>query len=195
MPRPREFDEDEVVAKATEVFHAKGYRRTAPRDLLEATGLSKSSLYGTFGSKEGLFLRSLERYVEGSQASTRAMLAAGSLRDALTRLFDAQIASVTAPEGARSCLVCTASIDAEPDDTDLVARLGQLRRRGEQLFQERIEQAQAAGEVDPDRDPAALARFISSNNMGMVVLARSGATATELHAIAEQVIDAVCGPR
>ena len=64
MARRREFDEQAVVANAMELFWRQGYRATTPRDLLTATGLSKSSLYATFGSKEGLFLAALDAYLD-----------------------------------------------------------------------------------------------------------------------------------
>lgn len=57
MPRPREFDEDDVVTRATDLFWRRGYHATSVRDLGEALGLSASSLYRTFGDKHALFLR------------------------------------------------------------------------------------------------------------------------------------------
>ena len=68
MARPRKFEEPTVVATATELFWRKGYKATTPRDLVEATGLSKSSLYNTFGSKEGLFVRAMEHYIARREA-------------------------------------------------------------------------------------------------------------------------------
>ncbi|WP_456677935.1 TetR/AcrR family transcriptional regulator [Bradyrhizobium sp. RDM12] len=58
MSRPREFDETEVMDKALELFWRQGYEGTSLNDLLDATGLTKSSLYAAFGSKEDLFHRS-----------------------------------------------------------------------------------------------------------------------------------------
>lgn len=63
MSRAREFDETEVLDKALQVFWQQGYEGTSLNDLLDATGLTKSSLYATFGSKEDLFHRIVERYL------------------------------------------------------------------------------------------------------------------------------------
>ena len=62
MGRPKTFDETAALDQAMQVFWAKGYAPTSLTDLLAATGLSKSSLYETFGSKHDLFLKALERY-------------------------------------------------------------------------------------------------------------------------------------
>ncbi len=64
MARPREFDIDIALDRAMEAFWEKGYEATSLDDLCEVTGLSRSSLYATFGSKRKLLLRSVDRYVD-----------------------------------------------------------------------------------------------------------------------------------
>ena len=63
MPRPREFDEADVVAAARDEFWTRGYVATSVDDLTTVTGLGKGSLYGAFGDKHGLFLRALDDYI------------------------------------------------------------------------------------------------------------------------------------
>lgn len=65
MPRTRAFKPTEVAEKAMNVFWRQGYEATSVEDLVEATGLSRSSIYQAFGSKQGLFDASLERYLQG----------------------------------------------------------------------------------------------------------------------------------
>src|SRR5512136_2358120 len=62
MARPQEFETSEVLRKAMHVFCSKGYEATKLNDILEATGLSKSSLYSTFGDKRELFLTTFNAY-------------------------------------------------------------------------------------------------------------------------------------
>jgi TetR/AcrR family transcriptional regulator, transcriptional repressor for nem operon len=64
MPRPRAFEEEQVVAAAKEVLWEQGYLKTSVGDLEEATGLSRSSLYLAFGSKRDLFAAALRVYLD-----------------------------------------------------------------------------------------------------------------------------------
>jgi len=62
MARPKKFNEDDVIDKAVKVFWAKGYEAASIQDLIDAMGIQRGSLYGTFGGKQSLFLKSLKRY-------------------------------------------------------------------------------------------------------------------------------------
>jgi TetR/AcrR family transcriptional regulator, transcriptional repressor for nem operon len=77
MGRPRSFDEDDVIARATSLFWAQGFRPTTIEDLTHATGLGAQSLYGAFGDKRALFLRALERYMRNGLIAVAAQLASG----------------------------------------------------------------------------------------------------------------------
>ena len=74
MPRPRKFDETDVVAAARDEFWSRGYAATSVDDLTSATGLGKGSLYGAFGDKHGLFLRALDDYIGTALDGVRAQL-------------------------------------------------------------------------------------------------------------------------
>ncbi len=62
MGRPQEFDTAEALRSAMHVFWSKGYEGASLADILQATGLSKSSLYATFGDKRALFLAAFDAY-------------------------------------------------------------------------------------------------------------------------------------
>ena len=79
MPRPRKFDESDVIAAARDEFWTRGYAATSVDDLTAATGLGKGSLYGAFGDKHGLFMRALDDYItSASTASARSCATPGT---------------------------------------------------------------------------------------------------------------------
>src|SRR6516165_10911793 len=86
--RPREFDTDAAIESAMDVFWSSRYYATSLPELLEATNLSRGSLYAAFGDKRGFFLRALDRYIA----------------DSLTRLDTELDPRKDALEGLRACL-------------------------------------------------------------------------------------------
>src|SRR5258706_1958536 len=74
MVRPREFDRDEALDRATRVFWAKGYASASTEDLLAAMNIGRQSLYNAFGDKRKLYLEALERYQHESSARHLARL-------------------------------------------------------------------------------------------------------------------------
>ena len=194
MARPRNFDEADVVAKATDVFWAHGYRRTTPALLMEATGLSKGSLYNTFGSKAGLFRRALDGYLEQNKAQMEAMLAGDDLEQVLRGLY-ACIIGTSLPLACgghgRSCLMATATIETDASEPELVAHVGGAARIMVGVFEARLQRARDEGAIGADRDPAALAWFLFNTNMGLVLLARAGTPREALEQVADQAVRSV----
>ena len=62
MPKVETFNRDLVITQATEVFHDKGYNAASMQDLVDATGLNRSSIYNSFVSKLNLYIDCLEAY-------------------------------------------------------------------------------------------------------------------------------------
>ena len=102
MARPREFNADAALERAMNVFWSKGYEATSLDDLCEATGLSRSSLYATFGSKHDLLLQTVERYTAQRTPVLAAALARPvPIRAAVAALLDEFIDQIVSGSGRR----------------------------------------------------------------------------------------------
>src|SRR6516165_2515649 len=121
--------------RAFEVFWRQGYEGTALSDLTAAMGINRPSLYATFGNKEALFRKVLDRYADGP-----ASFAARALE--LPRARDAVEALVYGP-------------DADPARHEAMTR----RAADHAALRRRLRQAQDEGELPPGADPDALAQF------------------------------------
>lgn len=185
MARPREFDEAEVLNRAMEVFWLRGYRATTPQALVEATGLSKSSLYATFKSKQGVFVAVLQQYIHLHITHLNALLSTGSLRSGLEQLYEMLITNATS---GRTCLLCSSTIEAPIDEPEVAALLESAHQRTEDLLCKRLERAQEEGELAKERDARGLARFIISTNTGLMLLARSNPDPEWVRPIAAEVL-------
>src|SRR5215470_13554167 len=102
--RPRTFDEDQGIDSAMRVFWEKSFEGTTMTDLTDATGLSRSSIHAAFGSKEGLFLRVVERYQAGPMTYIPKALAEPTLPRAVEALIRGIVSFVSTPGNPRGCL-------------------------------------------------------------------------------------------
>src|ERR1700739_4106498 len=110
--RPREFDTDAAIESAMGVFWSTGYFATSLPDLLEATNLSRGSLYAAFGDKHGLFLRALDRYIDDYVARLYRELDPRENALAVVRTFLAGYVDRTSGiAGKRGCLLVATAME------------------------------------------------------------------------------------
>src|ERR1700712_3748279 len=74
MARTKDFDENEVLTKAIQLFGHKGYNGTSMQDLVDGLGISRSSLYDTYTDKHTLFVKALESYQNTGAANIRDII-------------------------------------------------------------------------------------------------------------------------
>jgi len=98
MPKVKQFNKTKVLEAASTIFHQKGYNGTSIDEILKATGLSRSSLYDSFGDKHNLYLQSLEFYKNTSdqgmqtiQSKISAMIHEGNAKNVAQAIRDAEI--------------------------------------------------------------------------------------------------------
>src|SRR5499427_8208619 len=86
--RPRAYQPDVALGKALELFRKDGFAATSLDDLSEATGMNRPSLYGAFGDKRELYIKSYQRYRNEAGASLRGIFRDEMpLRQRLERIF------------------------------------------------------------------------------------------------------------
>ena len=128
MPRPKSFDEDVVLDQAVQLFWARGYEGTSLADLETHLGLGRQSLYNTFGDKQSLFLKVLERYRRNVAEGVLAQLNAPDAGlDAIRAFFKTSVESLTAPGPRRACLVTNTILERGSESLD---RLQPIPARG-----------------------------------------------------------------
>ena len=175
MARPKQFDVDQALGSAVELFWEKGYDGTSVADLCARLGLSKASLYATFGSKRELYIRALDRYMEGGLGPTAPDMLSrpGSPLAAVRALVDSYALAVD--DGRpRGCLVVNATVQCPPGDDEISQRLERNRTATEAALVAALSRARALGELPTDEDPAALAQFLLVVFNGMQAVSRAG---------------------
>jgi AcrR family transcriptional regulator len=194
--RPRAYDPEVALAKATDIFWAQGFAGASLDDLSAATGMNRPSLYGAFGDKQTLFKSALDRYMDSSRAAmTEAFRGGGALRDILARVYHTALGFYLSDEvGGRGCFLASAGLGQALVDDEVrqtvADGLHELDRAVERLFA----RAHAAGELPPETDPASRARLASLLMNALSVRARAGETREQLEATITAAVDLICGP-
>ena len=184
--RPREFDREAALARATRLFWSKGFEATSISDLTKAMGIGSPSLYAAFGSKEALYAEALRYYRENYEPLFWGNFhSAATARKAVESLL---MDSAAALSGCRAdipngCMMALSSVDSEGHE-QLDALLRSARATGLERLKARLERAVADGEVPDTVDLDALARFVLTVQSGMSILARDGASRGELEGVA-----------
>jgi TetR/AcrR family transcriptional regulator, transcriptional repressor for nem operon len=187
--RPKKFDPDAAVEKAMEVFWVKGYAATTPQDLVEGMGIGAGSLYNAFNSKHDLYQRVLERYYEQESVKLVAELnRPGPPRARLRGALEAIIEFDLQDPHRRGCLATNAAMELAGRDEMVTRMVRRMFDRLERALQATIEEGQRSGEIDPRRDPAALASFLLNTINGMRVLTKTTRELSRLHRIVEETL-------
>ena len=157
--RPREFDQDEVLDRALDVFWRKGYEGASLADLTAAMGINRPSLYAAFGDKEGLFRAALDRYVAGPSSFVSGALAEPNAREAVERLLCGAARALTDPAHPPGCLAVQGALVCSDAAASVKAELTRRRAASEAVVRARLERAVAEGELSEEVDVEALARY------------------------------------
>ncbi len=197
MGRAKGFCVETALGRALEVFWRHGFEGASMSALTAAMGITRPSLYATYGNKETLFRRALDLYDERHMAFTREALEAATSREVAMALLlgFAHIATdAREPRGSmdtNGTLACSAA--ADPIKAELVRRRGLL----EDALRLRLERARVEGDLPAGQDPADLARYVLTVACGITVQAAGGATRETLErtaAVALQVWPAWSSP-
>jgi len=156
------------------VFWSKGYEAASLNDILSATGLSKSSLYATFGDKRELFLAAFEAYRHERLQRLEAVLNDGQpARQSIEKFFRQGVAYAGAPEHAYGCMTANEAVELAPHDLDIQQLVTEDFQAVEEAFARAILRGQADGSIARDKAPRQLARFLVVNLQGLQVMARA----------------------
>jgi AcrR family transcriptional regulator len=183
LGRPRAFDPDKALEAALRVFWRKGYEGTALSDLTSAMGINRPSIYATFGNKEALFRKALDRYSERMTNYTAEALKEPTARAVAERLFVGTADLLSCPENPKGCLMVQGALacgeEADPIRKELISR----RATGEIALRGRFERAKLEEDLPAEADPGDLARYVMAVMHGMSVQAAGGASRAELQGV------------
>jgi len=192
--RPRAYNPQEALERATDAFWGAGYSATSLDEISAATGMNRPSLYAAFGDKHALYLEALARYWRTSLEATREALAGDRpLEEALMVAYEAAMDIYFSGEGRpRGCFVIGTAVTQTVEDAQIRDSVAAGLRSMDADFEARLRLGQEKGELGDDADPAGLAVLASATMHTIAIRARAGIPRVELRELAKKAVATIC---
>lgn len=175
-----------------DLLWTKGYEATSLDDLCEATGLSRSSFYATFGSKRKLLLQSVDHYVEQRTADLGEILSRPlPVRDVFAILLNGFVDRIVAGTGRRGCFLGNCAAELPRNDRAALAVVREGLGRTESVFAEALARGKARGELAAGTDVVALARYLVASIQGLRLVGKVNPDRAALDDIARTMLRSI----
>jgi AcrR family transcriptional regulator len=190
--RPAVFDRAKALNRAMKLFWERGYEGTSFDELIAAMGISASSFYNSFGSKEALYCEATKHYLEWAGQWFFSILNDPSTdtKTAFARLFESTAEEFTRGDHPLGCMISLAGTHCAPGMKNIRDMMAEHRAFSESAMAERMRKGIAKGELPAETDCDMLAAFYSAMARGLAVQARDGASREKLSEIARLAMQA-----
>lgn len=192
MPKTKQFNKEKVLEASSVIFHQKGYNGTSIDEILKATGLSRSSLYDSFGDKHNLYLQSLEYY---KSTTNNGLKEVGKKKlnglEKIEYVFDEVINHLIKNPHDNGCLMVNAAAEMSKQCDKTSQVVCNNKEEVEGLFNMWVEEAQSEKIVTLSKPSKSYGQFLFNTLCGLKVMSQSGATKSELNNIVKISIDAL----
>jgi len=172
MARKKNFDPDNVLRLAVEVFWEKGYSNTSMTDLVTHLGINKFSLYSTFGDKKNLYIKALTYYINNNSLPALQRLTApdsgvADVEEFLKKFVELQY------EQVNGCFVQNAILELSLIDTQVSEEGKRLYSLIVNAFASALQNAQLKGEIRSSEDVESISHFLLLQLQGIRVLGKA----------------------
>jgi len=174
MARHKEFNRDEALRKAMEVFWSHGYEAASINTLVKHMGIKRQSLYDTFGDKHALYLQAIDLYrkVEGRKMF-ELLERPGPVKKALRRLFQSVVEESLCDRPRRGCFIGNAMSELAGRCPETAAKAcGDMAAVEEALYRTLL-RGRKNGEFKKGKDLRAVARFLYSSLQGLQLMGKA----------------------
>jgi len=195
--RPRAYEPEAALGKALDLFRTQGFAATSLDDLSEATGMNRPSLYGAFGDKRELYIKSYQRYREDARAAMVDIFRQElPLRERLARIFASALdIYLSGDSGPRGCFTVVTAASEAVSDPDIRAMVLDGLSELDKAFASCFRRAKENGELPDTADPVVLAQLASAAIHTIAIRSRARVPRKELEAIVKGAIDVLVGAK
>ncbi len=191
MNRPRQYDREEVVEKATALFWEKGFEATSMNEMVARTGLHTNSMYSEFGNKERLFLECIDHYISKSLRALINILTKKPLGLSNIEAFFENRVDYVATKNCKGCLIVNSLTEKEVLSEEVNIKVKSRISSFTALFYNCIKSAQENNEISADIDCKDLANYLVYLNFGLMIAGKNETSKKKLRKIADMGLSAI----
>lgn len=194
--RPRAYEPDVALGRALDLFRRDGFAATSLDDLSAATGMNRPSLYGAFGDKRELYIKSYQRYRDDARtAMVEIFRSETPLRERLARIYTIALDIYTEGESPRGCFTVMTAASEAVSDPAIRAMVLEGFVELDKAFATCFRLAKERGELPDSTDATVLAHLASATIHTVAIRARAQVPRKELEAIVKGALDVMCAPK
>ncbi len=191
MNRPRQYDRDEVLEKATNLFWEKGFEATSMNEMVTRANLNKHSLYSEFGDKEKLFIECIDHYISKdirvlSDILTKKPLGLSNIE----AFFDNRV-NYAASEDCKGCFIVNSVTEKEILSEEINLKVKSFISKFKAVFYNCLQAAQDKNEISEDKDCKTLADYLVCFTFGLVNIGKNETKKKELRKMVDVALSAV----
>ena len=175
MARTREFDPDQALQTAIDVFWEKGYYDATVDEVVRRSGVAKYGIYGTFGTKDELFKKALEQYASDRKADIQsALLQENAALPELKKFFGDAVKALTQEDHRFGCLLCNTAMEVGSDNEAFQSIVRDFFADLRNAIRRCLKRAVPLGQLDRSRDSAEIAAYLATEFRTLLMLSRCG---------------------
>lgn len=192
MPKVKQFNKTKVLEAASTIFHQKGYNGTSIDEILRATGLSRSSLYDSFGDKHNLYLESLEFYKVNSNENMQT-IDKKSLNPVqkIESVFNEVVNHLVSNPHDNGCLMVNAAAEMSKQCEKTSQVICNNKDDVQELFNTWLKEAQQSKLLTLTKPLKTYGQFLFNTLCGLKVMSQSGAGKAELNNVVKVTLAAL----
>src|ERR1700716_1765047 len=189
--RPRAYQPEIALGKALDLFRKDGFAATSLDDLSAATGMNRPSLYGAFGDKRELYIKSYQRYRADARAAMIDIFRDElPIRKRLERIFAVALdIYLSGDAGPRGCFTVMTAASEAVSDLEIRAMVLEGFSELDKAFAACFRLAKEEGDLPASANPGVLAQLTSSTIHTIAIRARARVPRKDLEAIVNGAID------
>lgn len=170
MARTKEFNKEEVLEKAKQLFWKQGFHATTVQNLVDHLGINRASIYNTFGGKNELYEAAFNSYREENFEFLKTRLTKSKeVRKNLIALFKDIVSASISDDDRKGCFVVNCTTEYLPLHNNILSDLKDNQNCFQNLVSEALQNGKENGEFAADLNVKDISSYLFTFLSGLQI--------------------------